>query len=79
MTLLLAVTSSRSKNNYGTRVPVEFGPINTKVYFDITNIEAYDAILGIPFLWEYGLSRCSSLLRFWIRRRGEAEQQVDAI
>ena len=56
MTLQLAVTGSRSKINYGTWVPVEFGPIKAKVYFDIANIEGYDAILGTPFLWEYGVS-----------------------
>ena len=56
MTLQLAVTGSRSKINYGTWVPIEFGPVNAKVYFDIANIEGYDAILGTPFLWEYGVS-----------------------
>ena len=56
MTLQLAVTGSRSKINYGSWVPVKFGPINAKVYFDIANIEGYDAILGTPFLWEHGVS-----------------------
>ena len=56
MTLQLAVTGSRSKINYGTWVPVEFGPIEASTYFDIANIDGYDAILGTPFLWEHGVS-----------------------
>ena len=56
MTLQLTVTGSRSKINYGTWVPVEFGPIKVKVYFDIANIKGYNAILGTLFLWEYRVS-----------------------
>ena len=56
MTLQLAVTGSRSKINYGTWVPVDFGPIKATTYFDIANIDGYDAILGTPFLWEHGVS-----------------------
>ena len=56
MTLQLAVTGSRSKINYGTWVPMEFGPIQASTYFDIANIDGYDVILGTPFLWEHGVS-----------------------
>jgi hypothetical protein len=56
MMLQLTVTGSRSKINYGTWVPIEFGPIQASIYFDIVNIEGYDMILGTPFLWEYGVS-----------------------
>jgi hypothetical protein len=56
MTLQLAVTGSRSKINYGTWVPIEFGSLHSSTYFDIVNIDGYDAILGTPFLWEHGVS-----------------------
>src|SRR5258706_7525484 len=56
MMLQLAVTGSCLKINYGAWVPMEFGPIHAEVYFDIANIEGYDAILGTPFLWEHGVS-----------------------
>ena len=56
MTLQLAVTGSHSKINYGTWVPIEFGPVHASTYFDIANIDGYDAILGTPFLWEHGIS-----------------------
>ena len=56
MMLQLAVMGSHSKINYGTWVPVEFGPIKVKVYFNIVNIEGYDVILGTLFLWEYEVS-----------------------
>ena len=55
MTLQLAVTSSHSKINYGTWVLVTFGPIKASAYFDITNIDSYNAILGTPSLWEHGV------------------------
>ncbi len=56
MMLQLTVTGLCSKINYGAWVPMEFGPLEATVYFDIANIEGYDAILGTPFLWEYGVS-----------------------
>jgi hypothetical protein len=56
MTLQLVVTSSHSKINYGTWVAVVFRPIEANTYFDITNINGYDLILGTPFLWEHGVS-----------------------
>jgi hypothetical protein len=37
----------------GTRVDAILGEMKIKdVYFDIANINCYDAILGIPFMWE---------------------------
>ena len=56
MTLKLAITGSRSKVNYGTWAPVTLGPVKSSVYFDIANIDGYDAILGTPYMWEHGVS-----------------------
>jgi hypothetical protein len=70
MTLQLAVTGSRSKINYGTWVPVEFGPIQANTYFDIANIDGYDAILGTPFLWEHGVSPIYND-NGWVMKDGE--------
>jgi len=70
MTLQLAVTGSHSKINYGTWVPVKFGPINADIYFDIANIEGYDVILGTLFLWEYRVSPIYDENR-WVMRNGK--------
>jgi hypothetical protein len=70
MTLQLAVTGSRSKINYGTWVPVEFGPIKADTYFDIANIDGYDAILGTPFLWEHAVSPVYDD-NGWVMRNGK--------
>ncbi|KAI1782615.1 hypothetical protein LXA43DRAFT_1068480 [Ganoderma leucocontextum] len=51
--LQLGTKRSRTKINYGTRVNVHVGPINESVYFDIVDIDHYDAILGMPFLTKY--------------------------
>jgi hypothetical protein len=56
MTLQLAVTGSRSKINYGAWADVHLGSITPCTYFDIANIDGYDAILGTPFMWEHGVS-----------------------
>ena len=56
MMLQLAVTGSRSKINYRTWVPVEFRPIKATTYFDITNTNGYNAILGTLFLWKHRVS-----------------------
>ncbi len=70
MTLQLAVMGSCLKINYGAWVPMEFGPIHAEVYFDIANIEGYDAILGTPFLWEHGVSPIYDNNR-WVMRDGK--------
>lgn len=49
----LAVQGSRTKVNFGTRVPFEYARINCERYFDIVNIEGYDLILGTPFLFQH--------------------------
>ncbi|KAI1782239.1 hypothetical protein LXA43DRAFT_906385 [Ganoderma leucocontextum] len=51
--LQLGTKGSRTKINYGTRVNVNVGPINESVYFDIVDIDRYDAILGMPFLTKH--------------------------
>ena len=37
-----------------TTLPIEVGPTNWPHYFDLANIDRYDAILGTPFLYQTG-------------------------
>ena len=53
--LQLAWIGSRSMINYGTRVTIKIGRKVVKEYFDIANVEHYDAILGTPFLRKMGI------------------------
>ena len=46
----LAVTGSKSVINYGMNVTIKYKRRESKEYFDIINIDYYDAILGTPFL-----------------------------
>ena len=46
----MAVTGSKSVINYGTNASIKYNGQELKEYFDIVNIDYYDAILGIPFL-----------------------------
>ena len=46
----LAVTGSKSVINYGTNATIKYEGRESKEYFDIINIDYYDAILGTPFL-----------------------------
>ena len=46
----LAVTGSKSVINYGTNVTIKYEGRELKEYFNIINIDHYDAILGTPFL-----------------------------
>ena len=41
--------------NYGTHAIIKIGYKVVKEYFNITNIEHYDAILGTPFLRKMGI------------------------
>ena len=53
--LQLACIGSRSIINYGTHMTIKIGCKVVKEYFNITNIEHYDVILGTPFLRKMGI------------------------
>ena len=46
----LAVTGSKLVINYSANVTIKYEGKELKEYFDIINIDYYDAILGTPFL-----------------------------
>ena len=46
----LAVTGSKSVINYSANATIKYEGKESKEYFDIINIDYYDAILGTPFL-----------------------------
>ena len=46
----MAVTGSKSVINYGTNTIINCEGKESKEYFDIINIDYYDAILGMEFL-----------------------------
>ena len=50
MGIQLAVTGSKSVINYGANATIKYDGRESKEYFDIININYYDAILGTPFL-----------------------------
>ncbi|KAJ7721081.1 hypothetical protein DFH07DRAFT_689100, partial [Mycena maculata] len=54
VTLQLGCVGSKSRINYGTRVPLNFGGIKGYLYFDLVNLDRYDCILGTPFLNRHG-------------------------
>ena len=41
--------------NYGAHMTIKFGQQEVKEYFDIANVEYYDAILSMPFLRKMGI------------------------
>ena len=41
--------------NYGTRATIKIGCKVVEEYFNIANVEHYDAILGTPFLRKMGI------------------------
>ena len=46
----LVVTGSKSVINYGANMTIKYDGKESKEYFNIINIDYYDAILGTPFL-----------------------------
>ena len=54
--LQLTVVGSRSIVNYGTSGTLSFGEFISDEYFDITNVDYYNVILGTPFLKKWGIS-----------------------
>ena len=53
--LQLGCAGSRSKINFGTTAPITLGEFGADVYFDIANLDRYDAVLGTPFLRRFGV------------------------
>ncbi len=53
VTLQLGCVGSRSRINYGTRVPIRIGEDETAMYYDIVNLNQYDAVLGTPFMRQH--------------------------
>ena len=53
--LQLACIGCRSMINYRTHVTIKIGCKVVEEYFDIANVEHYDAILGTPFLRKMGI------------------------
>jgi hypothetical protein len=54
--LQLACIGNRSTINYGTNTTIRFGRKTYDEYFDVANIEYYNAILGTPFLRKLGIT-----------------------
>ncbi|KAF7966752.1 hypothetical protein HWV62_37205 [Athelia sp. TMB] len=55
ITLQLGCIGSRSKIVYGAVAPISVAGIVEEMYFDVVNIDKYDAILGTPFLHRHGI------------------------
>jgi hypothetical protein len=56
ISLQLACIGSRSMINYGTNTTIRFGRKQYDEYFDVANVEYYNAILGTPFLRKLGIT-----------------------
>ena len=52
LTLQLGCVGSRSKITHEAHAQLSIGAFSARVYFDVANINRYDCILGIPFLWQ---------------------------
>ena len=50
ISIQLAVTGSKPVINYGVKVTMKYNEKESKEYFDIVNIDYYDAIFAMPFL-----------------------------
>ena len=53
--LQLACIGSQSIINYGTHATIKLGCKVVEEYFDIANVEHYNAILGTPFIRKMGI------------------------
>src|SRR5215471_233719 len=53
--LQLGTVGSKAKFNYGTTTNIQYDNIKDKLYFDIVNIDRYDAIVGTHFMRKHGI------------------------
>ncbi|EJD34381.1 hypothetical protein AURDEDRAFT_176574 [Auricularia subglabra TFB-10046 SS5] len=51
--LQMACIGSRSRINFGARLDMQIGHVVIKnKYLDVVNLDRYDLVLGLPFLWQ---------------------------
>jgi hypothetical protein len=53
--LQLGTSGSRSKINYGVHTNIVYGSVDTNHYFNVININRYDAVLGTLFMRKHGI------------------------
>ena len=53
--LQLGTVGSHAKFNFGTTMKTSYGGIDEDVYFDIVNIDRYDANVGTRFMRKHGI------------------------
>ncbi|KAJ6464214.1 hypothetical protein DFH09DRAFT_1346924 [Mycena vulgaris] len=56
ITLQLGTAGSRSKINHGTIAPVKYDALATEEYWDIVNLDRFDAIVGTKYMRKHGIS-----------------------
>ncbi|KZP14865.1 hypothetical protein FIBSPDRAFT_751247, partial [Athelia psychrophila] len=54
--LQLGCVGSRSMINFGASARIRVGPIDTEEYFDVVNIDKYDAVIGTPFMVKHKIA-----------------------
>ncbi|KAF7311776.1 Transposon Tf2-12 polyprotein [Mycena indigotica] len=54
--LQLGTAGSKAKINHGTFVKVQYGPLRSEQYFDIVNLDRFDAIIGTKYMREHKIS-----------------------
>jgi hypothetical protein len=82
--LQLAVVGSCSIVNYGTSGSLKFGDFISDEYFDITNVDYYNVILGTQFPKKWGVSLGFSSqgrikIKGWIIPQGRSAEQTKTL
>ena len=56
ISIQLGCKGSRSKINFGTEATLQYSSINQPHYWDVVNLDRYDAIIGIRAMRKYGIT-----------------------
>jgi hypothetical protein len=54
--LQLGTRGSRSTIHFGVRAPIKYQSIDTWEYFDVVNLDKYDAVMGVAMMRRLGIS-----------------------
>ena len=69
MAIQLGCKGSRSKSNYGSEGHIKFETIDAPHYWDIVNLDKYDAILGLPAMRKFFIAVEPATSRFTINNQ----------
>jgi hypothetical protein len=75
----MAIKGSLAKTNYLATVTLQYQEINEQRRLDVSNVDGYDLVLGMPFLWQHSVMLGFNPARVYIGSADSQEMKGDEV